>query len=220
MNLLRLIAAMALLFNLCQSAPSTPVPKAVPTDFLANEFKNLKSLIPKERVRNITYEHLETDQNFKAAIKYMQSEEWKDLIEAIRDKPEWIALKKYLREFGIDLELIINYAEAFVANITVTLEPQDPPPKKNLSLFIIDVEQSLPIIAIVSFLHEKLINNPSVQELFEKLSNNESRQMIENVIALPEVKCLIKEFEYMGVNFLDMFSLMYTFFGWGEFKSF
>ncbi|KAJ8954871.1 hypothetical protein NQ318_016806 [Aromia moschata] len=217
-----LIAIVALLCNVSVAVPpktkASEAPPAPSNETLEQQLKDIGALLPKDLMQDIAQKHLKTDEEFKAAIKYMQGEEWVKLVETVRNKSEWIALKKFLKDSGIDMDVIINCVESFVINLNITLEPKEPPPKKSLKAFIIDVEQNIPTVKILAALHEKMTKGNAFQKLFERLSSQESRALVEKVIELPEVKRMMHILADMDVNLYDMFSLMYTFFGWGDFK--
>ncbi|KAJ8952471.1 hypothetical protein NQ314_007549 [Rhamnusium bicolor] len=216
MNQFMLFAVIAMLLSLGQGAPPISTRETTSIESFKTHFNDIMALISKEEIQNITYEHLKTDEEFKAAIQYMQSKEWLDLIETIRGKSEWIALKKFLKDTSIDVDVGIKCIERLFENVTLHLEPQIPPPKKSLKLFLIDVEQSLPSMKILNYLQEQVTKGVNFNVLFDRLSSDESRQLVQSVLALPEIKRVLKELADMGVNLLDVLSLMYMHFGWGE----
>ncbi|KAJ8980932.1 hypothetical protein NQ317_000942 [Molorchus minor] len=209
MRKLLLFAILVVLNYVGHTAPAS--------ESLEDELKDIMQLLPKDFIKNIASEHLKTDEGFKAAIKYMQSEEWINLIEAVKHKPEWIALKNYLKLSGLDLEVMIHYLEMFAQNTTITLDPNSPPQKKSFKSFIVDVEQNFPTVKFITAVKEKMATG-TLQQLFDRLSSAESRKLLEAVIALPEVKKIMEIMMDMDVNLYDLLSLLYTLFGWGEFK--
>lgn len=210
-----LILASVVKLNYLHGAPTISTTEGSP---VADHIKDILSIIPKDLIRNITEEHLKTDGGFKSAVKFMQSDDWNDRVEIIREKPEWIALKKYMKGFGIDMDKFIKCIDGFLQNVTVKLDPEHPTPKKSVKAFLIDVEQKIPTMKILTAIHEKMIKNEELQKLFEKISSTDTHKMIDNVLSLPEIKSMLLDLADMDLNILDMLSLMYSFMGWGELK--
>lgn len=209
-----LIASVAA-FNLVHGAPATSTTESFPVD---DHIRDILSIIPKDLIRNITNEHLKTDEEFKAAVKFVQTDEWKNRVKIIREKPEWIALKKYMKGFGINIDKFIKCVDGFLQNVTVNLSPEHPTSKKSVRAFLIDVEKNLPTLKILNAIHEKMIKNEDLQKLFEKMSSTDTHKMVDNVLSLQEIRDMLKDLADMDLNILDILSLMYAFMGWGELK--
>lgn len=207
--------ASAAILNLSHTAPTDATTESFP---IADHFQEILSIIPKDLIKNITYEHLNTDEEFKSAVKFMQTDEWINRVEIIREKPEWIALKKYMKGFGINMDKFIKCAEGFLQNVTVKLDPEHPPPKKSVKAFLIDVEKNLPTVKILTAVHEKMIQNSELQQLFEKMSSSDTHKIVDNVLTLSEIRSMLKDLADMDMNITDVLSLVYAFLGWGELK--
>ncbi|XP_023311091.1 uncharacterized protein LOC111691874 [Anoplophora glabripennis] len=211
----KVLFASAVFFNLSQAAP---IDATVENFAIADHFQEIISVIPKDLIKNITYEHLKTDEAFKSAVQFMQTDEWNNRVKIIREKPEWIALKKYMTGFGIHIDKFIKCADGFLQNVTVKLDPMHPPSKKSVRAFLTDIERNLPIAKILSIIHEKMVKNSELQQLFEKMSSDDTRKMIDNVLALSEIRSMLKDLAEMDMDITEMLSLIYAFLGWGELK--
>ncbi|XP_072399365.1 uncharacterized protein [Diabrotica undecimpunctata] len=184
-------------------------------DSLQSSVLNILKEISREKVTEIANDHLQNDDGFKAAIKYMKSAEWIKLIETIKVKPEWITLKDYINTFGIPIDTLIKRAEKFVQNVTITDIPENTP--RNLTSFITDVEKVIQPAAILIKV-TKLQSNPEMAKLMQQLKTPETKSKFDEALHIPEIKTVMEEFKKMGLCLHDLISLIYYFLGWGEFK--
>ncbi|XP_050518788.1 uncharacterized protein LOC126892916 [Diabrotica virgifera virgifera] len=182
---------------------------------LPNSFFDIVKEIPREKVTEIAKDHLQNDEGFKSAIKYMKSAEWKKLIETIKVKPEWVNLKAFMTSFGVPIDTIIKCAEKFVQNVTITDVPEDTP--RNLTSFIRDVEKVIQPAAILIKI-TKLQKNPQMAGLIQQIKTPETKAKFDEVLHIPEIQTVLDELKKMGLCLYNLISLMYYFFGWGEFK--
>nr|XP_023013752.1 uncharacterized protein LOC111503631 [Leptinotarsa decemlineata] len=182
---------------------------------ISEEFKDILALIPRDQITKLAEEHLETDESFKAAVEYMQSDEWILLVETVKSKPEWKAFKTFTKQFGVDIDTLIHCSEGFILNANVTVSDNA---TRSLIPFIKDMQKAIPLTKIIGAFHEKMMKSKAFQEFFEKISSEESKKIVEDVINVPEIGLMMKEWDKMGLNLYELVSLMYTFLGWGEFN--
>ncbi|KAG5897361.1 hypothetical protein JTB14_030243 [Gonioctena quinquepunctata] len=171
--------------------------------------------IPHEKITQIAEKHLKTDPGFIAAIKYMQGGAWKKLVENIRVNKAWIAFKDHMTHYGFDVDTIIHCSDTFIKNANITRDSNAP---KSLNSFMEDVEESIPVADIISYLHQKMRKNVTLQELFDKISSKESNKIVQGALNIPEVQQMMKELNSMDLNLYEFLSFVYSFLGWGEFK--
>ncbi|XP_056631504.1 uncharacterized protein LOC130441742 [Diorhabda sublineata] len=185
-------------------------------DSLQAEIHEILQLIPREKVTEIAKNHLVSDDGFKAAIKFMKSDDWNENVEIIRGKPEWIRFKSFFSTIGFPVDTLIFCMESFLKMVTVPEVPEDTP--KNLTSFMIDVEKVVPLTDIIMKLYEKQRDNKKFNKILEKLKTPETKIIVEDVVRLPEVKKMLTDVKNMGLDLGDIFSMFYFFMGWGEFK--
>lgn len=182
---------------------------------ISDTWLDVLNLIPRDKITEIAESHLKDDQGFMAAIKYMQGDEWKNLVETVKSKSEWIKFKLFLKEFGLDLDVLIRCVDKFLANAHVDLQTRDPEPKRNLTAFIIEVEQNIPVLEIAGALQVKM-KKPGFGELYMKMSSDESKKLVQDVLTVEEVKLMMKKLEEMGMNIHDLLRFMFIFLGWND----
>ncbi|CAG9840210.1 unnamed protein product [Diabrotica balteata] len=184
-------------------------------DSLQSSVLDILKEISREKVTEIANDHLQNDEGFKAAIKYMKSDEWINLIETIKVKPEWITLKDYINTFGIPIDTLIKCAEKIVQNVTITDIPENTP--RNLTSFISDVEKVIQPAAILIKI-TKLQSNPEMVQVMQQLKTPETKSKFDEALHIPEIKTVMDELKKMGLCLYDLISFIYYFLGWGEFK--
>lgn len=203
------IAMCILLSGSVYSNPSSNSTEA-PIQF---EFAQLFSLLPVDDLKAIAKSHATNDTGFRAAIKYLQSSEWSNLLSSIKQKPEWKSFQTYLNNSGINIESAIKYVIKFL-NDTEIQGNVSKTDAKNLKPFLIDIQQALPTNKIIAFINQKFILNSGYKALYEKLANEEFHKIVDNMAALPEVQRLVKTLMEMGLNLNELFSFAYTLLGW------
>ncbi|KAJ8922120.1 hypothetical protein NQ315_004054 [Exocentrus adspersus] len=213
-----LLLACVVVFNTTDGAPTTTIASTATTEIctVPDYLKDIISVIPKDLIKNITDQHLKTDEGFRSAVKYMQTDEWKKRIQVIKEKPEWVALKKYLKGLGINVDIFIKLVEGYIQNVNVTLDPGKPASKKTVKAFLLDVEQNLPTLRILTAIHENMVKDAKLQDLFEKISADETRKMVDKVLELPEIKKMVKDLSDMDLNFAEALVSVYALMGWGQ----
>lgn len=169
-------------------------------------------LIPKGKFQEIINNHLINDTGFQAAVTYLRSDEWKTIIEKLKQNRDFIEFTQFLKTIDIDIDLYVHCVE----NQFTTLEIPDVPvgTKKDLKPFIVDLEKNLPTDMILSKLRENTTNNPKFRELYDKLASTETRSLIEKVLAIPEIKNIIKILSEMGLQLDQSVNGLYMFLGW------
>ncbi|XP_050518790.1 uncharacterized protein LOC126892917 [Diabrotica virgifera virgifera] len=186
-----------------------------PNSLQRSVFDILKE-IPKEKITEIAKDHLQNDDGFKSAIKYMKSAEWRKLIETIKVTTKWVNLKGYITSFGVPIDRLIKCAESFVQNVTITDVPENTP--RNLTSFLRDVEKVIrPADILIKI--TQLQKNPQIAQLMQQLKSPETKAKFDEALHIPEIRTVLDELKKMGLSLLyDLISVMYYFFGWGQFK--
>uniref|UniRef100_A0A6P7H9L7 Uncharacterized protein LOC114349136 n=1 Tax=Diabrotica virgifera virgifera TaxID=50390 RepID=A0A6P7H9L7_DIAVI len=185
-------------------------------DSLQRSVFDILKEIPKEKITEIAKDHLQNDDGFKSAIKYMKSAKWRKLIETIKVTPKWVNLKGYITSFGVPIDTLIKCAERFVQNVTSTDVPEDTP--RNLTSFLRDVEKVIrPADILIKI--TQLQKNPQMAQLMQQLKSLETKTKFDEALHIPEIRMVLDELKKMGLSLLyDLISVMYYFFGWGQFK--
>lgn len=172
--------------------------------------RELMEVIPKDKILQIANDHLETDEAFQAAVAYLQSEEWKTLIDTIKEKPEWKEFNQLIQEiFGVDLEVMSKCNERFLKEAKVPLSLNSGV-KRSMKYFLRDVQEVLPMTKMTNVLMERIINTGLYKRQLEVVKSDRFRKAFENLIAVPEVKKMVKELQEMDVISVELFNLAFT----------
>lgn len=172
--------------------------------------REIMEVLPQERIKEIAEEHLEFDEGFRAAVSHLKSKHWMNLIDTIKETPEWKEFRDYVKDFsGIDLEVFSKCSTAFIGNLTV---PSDPDSKAKMSLksFLQDLEKILPREEIMKIIYKRIIDTGIFKQTYERIRSEKFREIIKNLIAVPEVKEVLDDLETMGINIRGTFAIYFT----------
>lgn len=176
---------------------------------LQDDFKDFIDLIPTDKLKEITCNYKD-DAEVQLAIKYLRSEEFSGLVEAVREKTAWKEFKNYLNGAGIDIEAIINYVHDIIVNGVCN----DVSSRGGLKDLINDLRNAIPVEEVKALFHDKLENSADFQEFFAKVSSNKSRELVEEVIALEEFQKVAKKLKELGFDLQKIKDFIYKLFGW------
>lgn len=213
---MNLIIIVYLLLGIFCNGNSLSVPRKDPKylfDSDQKDFTDISLIFSTDLFTNITNEHLQHDDGFKAAILHMQTKEWKDKLDVIKKKPEWIALKDYMEQFGFKMDMNCS----FIDEAVVAKKPPEGT-KMNLTNFLIDVEQNIPTSQLLDTIYRKFTSENKLETILKKFGTNKLKTILENFLAISEAKEMFYELENLGLYLQKVLSLIYRFFNWGEFK--
>lgn len=176
--------------------------------------KEIMDLVPKEKIMKIAEEHMETDPDFRAAVAYMKSPQWTNLIDTIRTKPQWVEFREYVRNvMGFDVEIFSKCTREFLRNIPETAAPITNA-KRGFRFFMADVEKVIPVNKIIEVFYKRIVNTGRFKEATQKMSSDEFKTILTNLFAVPEfqqVACILQD---MDINVREMFAMLQAFLGW------
>lgn len=177
---------------------------------LEDDFKDFVALIPEKQIRDIATKYLATDPEFQAAVAYLQGEEFKALVNEIREKEAVKEFKQYLIEAGIDVDAVLEYLH----NLITGAQPKIEAEPRSLKGFLEEVKKTLPVGKFIKLFMDKMKNSPAFKEFFAKVSSEETHQLVEEVRVLPEVQRLTAKLTEMGIEVEKYMKLIYAIFGW------
>lgn len=177
---------------------------------LEEDFQDFAALIPEDEIRDIARRYLATDPEFKAAVAYLQGPEFAELVREIRQKEAVKEFEEYFIEAGVD---IVGFFE-YIHNLIMGAETRLRGESRSLKGFLDEVKRTLPIGKLIRLFSDKMKNSPAFQAFFEKVSSEDSHQMVEEIKALPEVQRLNKKLKEMGIEVERYMKIIYAIFGW------
>lgn len=177
---------------------------------LEDDFKDFMALIPEKQIRDIATKYLATDPEFQAAVAYLQGEEFKALVNEIREKEAVKEFKQYLIDAGIDVEAVLKYLHDLITGAQPKIQAEP----RSLKGFLNEVKKTLPVGKLIKLFMDKLKGSPAFKEFFAKLASEETHQLVEEVRILPEVQRLSARLTELGVEVERYLKLIYAIFGW------
>lgn len=180
------------------------------TPTLANELTDILMAAPIEDVRVIVNKHTRNDKGFQAAIQYLRSDEWQMLEKSFETQPEVIEVFKYLMRMGVDMEMIFDFMDDYVADIKVKNFGEKPSMKK----FIDELVELMSHEDLSKVLAHKLENSWRFQDFYDKLSSERFRQVVNKALAAPKTRTLLVELEEIDVPAVNAIKGWYDLMGW------
>lgn len=166
---------------------------------LKEDFDEFINLIPIEKVKDLFYQYLDEDEDFRAALDYLTSDDSEELATDVGSMTEVIILVNYIQNSGVDIKgfiASIKHALGFnrlysINNMRIT---------GGLSGFLKDIIDLLPMKEIEKLYNEKLKNSKDFAELIRRLKAPEFQRLVDRVAAHPQMKDLIKKAKAKGVD--------------------
>jgi hypothetical protein len=201
-----------LAFAILQSTLAHPT---APPHFDASPLGQLANVLPAEELKQLKMKHLTSDPGFRAAVVYFKSPEWAELIADVRNTPEWIRYKAFLKEVGLDLDYLIQHVDHCV-NATDTHDFKVEGVKPSLASFLQDVKMNLGI-PIMKGLHEyveKVGKTDDYKKVVEEMLSDKSKELLEKALAQPALIKMMDQLREMDANLGYVIQMLYTFAGW------
>ncbi|XP_030752870.1 uncharacterized protein LOC115879943 [Sitophilus oryzae] len=192
------------------AGPSTgsPVSSASPFDPL----HVLISLIPKDKVFEIERNHLEHDEGFKSAVKFLQSKNWTDLVDSVLSSKEYKMFHNMTRKYNFKLYEAVTCLREHIESLKIEGPLLAPP---NLASFISDLEAIIPIPEIAKMLATGL-RDPQIVKLRSEIASKENKKIAETLHKMPQMKKMRAILREMKFDVDTYISMVYTFLGWGS----
>ena len=196
-------------FAILQTSFSLPVMEN------ASPFDDLKDFLPVKEIQELKTRHLQNDPSFQATVTYFKSPEWIAMVEDVRNNPDWIEYKNFLKEAGLDFDVMIKQLNVCVNDTDVTgfkIEGVQP----SLASFIQDVKATygIQILKGLQEYLEKSGQNEANKKLREKLSSPTSRDLLEKALAQPALQKIMMKLKEIGVDIDYFLQMIYGFSGW------
>ncbi|KAL3275181.1 hypothetical protein HHI36_019950 [Cryptolaemus montrouzieri] len=201
-------------------APITKRETSTRKNCLKEDFEDFKNLIPWVTLKNISDQHLATDKEFGEVIVYFQGPEFARIVNAVKIRPEYQELKKYLEDAGIDIEGLIKFFAELLMNAKPGIETEIPKIEirkaRSFRTYLDQVEAAIPIGKLLTMFNDKMEHSEAFNKFIKKISEPKVKKMVEDIRALPEFKELFEKLQGMGVRVRETLIIIYAFLGWGS----
>lgn len=187
------------------------ITSAAPSTKLESDLHQFVKIIPFHEIRATGMKYLLQNPAFQSALYYLQSPEWHNLISEVVSKPPVQSLLAFVARTGIDIRSIFVKMRDLLESITNGNVFNGAYPMAD---FVSDVMKIIPKSKLLVLLNRKLNSSPDFKELWDTLTSKEAKQLVDEVVALPEVELLFSKMKDLGVKVKDAFSFMYQIFRW------
>ncbi|KAK9679672.1 Insect allergen related repeat, nitrile-specifier detoxification [Popillia japonica] len=165
---------------------------------------------------SIIQRYIATDPEVQEVVAYLQGDEWAALVADVAQNPTWIEFKEYLLSEGIDLDAIIQYIHDLIGGLRSARMPTHKRTARSLRDMVDEIIAIIPVNDLLNVLNDKLQNSADFQRLFEVLSSDEARGLVEEVLALPEAQRIAQELRDLGINVDVALEFIFGILGWAK----
>ncbi|XP_044755263.1 uncharacterized protein LOC123314195 [Coccinella septempunctata] len=187
---------------------------------LKEDFEDFKRLIPWEKLRNISDEHLANDKEFGEVVTYFQGPEFARIVNAIKIRPEYIELKTYLEDAGIDIEGIIKFLSDLIMSAKpgckTKVENAETRKIRSFRTYLDEIEGAIPVGKLLAVFNDKMEHSEEFKKFIKKISEPKVKKMVEDIRELKESRELFEKLQGLGVRVRETFIIIYAFLGWGS----
>lgn len=198
---MKFVVSLLAVIGLCLTAPSVNL-EADLLDFV--------ELIPSEDIKILMDKHLRNDNEFQAAIQYLQSDEFENLITNLDGTDQAQEVKKYLLNAGIDVDFVFAVFDELLSDITIKTHHN----KKSVKKFLEEVRTLIPYGELLKLYEEKIKNSTYFQEFVDKLTSERFHKLIEDLLATSETQQALDGLESIEVDIRNHIKAIYAFIGW------
>ncbi|XP_058805216.1 uncharacterized protein LOC131672179 [Phymastichus coffea] len=169
---------------------------------LKDDLDDFLALIPVKEIKDLFYEYLSNDEDFREALDYIQSDEFKGLVMEVEGSQEVKGFLEFLVASGLDAYNFVNKLNDFLGidHITPIYLIKNRKITGGLPGFIEDVKALLPLDKIESLYNEKLQTSEDFKNLITRLKSQEFQGLVNKFMVNPALQNLMKKAEAKGVN--------------------
>lgn len=198
---MKLVIALVALIGISFSAPTLNLEQDI-LDFI--------ELIPLEDIKIIVDKHLRNDKEFQAAVQFLQSDEWADLMENLFKTGETEDTKKYLYDAGIDVDFIASILEELLSEVNIKSHHN----KKSVKKLLEEVSSIMPYQELLKLYTEKMSKSKAFQDFIDKLTSERFHKLVEKLLATEETQQVLDAIESLELNIRNHIKMAYAFIGW------
>ncbi|KAK0180567.1 hypothetical protein PV327_002935 [Microctonus hyperodae] len=170
---------------------------------LKDDVHDFISLIPMDKVLKVTVKYIINDDEVKAAIEYIESQELEDLVVKLQNDPEVYELLRYFVDSGADIISVINILNEFLG-----FPPYQFPEKINRDNAITDgvqgmlneIRMILPYDKIEIMYNKKLRESQEFRYFIERIKDQAFQKIIDKIVVNSNVLELGYQAELHGIN--------------------
>nr|CAD7207131.1 unnamed protein product [Timema douglasi] len=181
---------------------------------LSDDFQDFIDLIPVDKIKAIFLDYISNDAEVQAALEYLQSDEFRLLIEKVNASEEAIDLYDYLYKAGIDIYTFVNNINDYLGLPNIEPETRSLPSKRTFREFLDKIEAILPMDDIIALFKEKQQSSPDFAAFVKKISSPEFHAFVDRMYNSEEFQAMIVKLESYGVDVAKVIKLVQELLGW------
>lgn len=170
---------------------------------LYKDIQEFLDMMPADDIIALTLEYFEKDKEFQDMVAYLQSDEFKQLVQEVEALPEIKVLMDYIHDAGIDIYQIIN-----LFNDWLGLDHLTPPDRFAIGKqitggfrgYMDDVLAMLPINELNDLYEKKLKESEDFAKFIAQLESENFQVIVDKVYANPKTQQLLKHAADAGVD--------------------
>ncbi|KAK2585724.1 hypothetical protein KPH14_010337 [Odynerus spinipes] len=179
---------------------------------LYKDLQDFVDLVPTNKVVSIIMEYAAEDEEFQRTLEYLQSEEFKTLVQDVEALPEIADLMNYIYDAGVDIYYLVNLLNKFVGVPALT-PPTNYKITGGLKGLVADLKAVIPFDKFEALYKEKLQTSKAFKEFVDRLSSPEFQNIVNTVYANPHFQNLLAKAKAAGLDLKVIKDLLYTLLG-------
>ncbi|CAD6240056.1 GSCOCG00002481001-RA-CDS, partial [Cotesia congregata] len=183
---------------------------------LQDDLDEFMALIPKIKVMTIFLDYMKNDAEVQAAMAYIKSEDFHQLVRAIEKMDHVKALYKYLYDSGLDIYREVNGIHGLIG-----MGPFEPFKMMKstrrtggMAGLIADIMLVLPKEKFKALYYEKLETSEEFKKLIERLKAPEFQEGIDLIFTNEEIQFIFQKMIAAGVDVKAILSVLSTILGY------
>nr|CAD7605346.1 unnamed protein product [Timema genevievae] len=184
------------------------------TRTLKDDFQDFIDLIPVDDIVAIALDYISNDAEVQAVLEYLQSDDFKAIVEEVNESQEAIDLYDYLYKSGIDIYTFLNKINDLLGLPHVEPKTRSLPSKRSFRDFLDKIEAVLPLDKLVALFNEKKESSPDFAAFVEKISSPEFRAFVDKMYNSEAVKKMIAKLEEYDVDVNKVVKIAQELLGW------
>lgn len=178
---------------------------------LAYVINDIVSLIPKQKIQDITAKELQTNAGLQRVFEYLNGNEWKETLATISEHPRWQYIQNYMDNERVDWRKYVAWFEKLLA----TKYTHKLPGITSIKNYIKAVEKSIPVAKLAAKAILYKFSNSSFKKFEKIIGDDETRKLANQFRQLPGTVKLDMLLKKAGFNWnSDIWDPVYKYFRW------
>ncbi|XP_015182073.1 PREDICTED: uncharacterized protein LOC107069346 [Polistes dominula] len=167
---------------------------------LYKDLQEFVDLIPTNKLVQLFLQYAAEDAEVQRGLAYVQTEDFKQLVQENEQIPEVIAFYNYVYSAGVDIYYLVNRLHEYIHIPKLT------PPSSFYGItggykgLVADVKKLMPNEQLKALYYKKVETSPAFKELVERLSSKEFQTIVDTLYANPRFLYILKRANEAGLD--------------------